>query len=235
MIDIIIPTLGADRCILETISSLDNWKPLVGKIIIVSKSNEIYQILCVRDSLDNIEIILGGHSVYSAMNLGLRAATSEYVYFIGEGDKVHPLGFYIEKSLTDGCDLLLAGVNYIDEDNATSKTLPRFLNFRKPYFLSLLVNSGWPHQGMILSRKLHREFDDRYSIVADQINLFKLSRKIKKIIWSSKIISDFNTGGISSDKEKRRLEWMIFYNEFIQSPELSMIKKLLIRIRLCFL
>ena len=235
MIDIIIPTLGVDPRILETIRSLDNWKPLIGKIIIVSKSSEIHELLGVRDISHNVEIIIGGESVYSAMNLGLQSAISEYIYFIGDGDNVYPLNISLKKALIDGCDILFARVRYIDESNTAAKTLPRFSKFHSPLFVSLLVNSGWPHQGVIISRKLHQEFDDRYSIIADQVHLFKISQNIRKEIFSSEVISDFNSGGISSNKEKRKMEWTSFYKELMQCSGLSFMKIILIKIRLFLL
>lgn len=211
MIDVIIPCKSFSNSLLLSVESLNAWR-VVHKIIIVGDLND-REIQLVRGKADHIILhIRGGIGIYNAMNLGLEAASSAYVYFMGDDDIVMPMSSSLEEALRLNNQKLIlcrAGTYNVGNGKIYQTTLPRIRPLTCAW--DFWTSAGWNHQALFVSRTAHGKFDETFELIADNVHLFGLYHSVEQFQISSDVIALFNVGGVSSRNAKQRaLEWRFF-------------------------
>lgn len=138
--------------------------------------------------------------IYNAMNKGIDKATGDYLLFLNSGDCLHSK-YTISESiqfLVTKEDLIMGQIQFVPSGNIGWKDIKSPLTM-KDFFIGGPV----PHQACFIKSELFNDlrYDENYKIVSDwkffmQVIVFKGCSY--KIVES--IISDFEEGGISSDR-----------------------------------
>ena len=138
--------------------------------------------------------------IYNAMNKGVDKATGDYLLFLNSGDCLHSKSTINDsiQYLTTNEDLVMGQVQLIPSGRIAWDDIKSSITMKDFY-----VGGPIPHQACFIKHELfdHLRYDESFKIVSDwkffmQLIVFKgCSYKIIKYI-----ISDFEEGGISSDR-----------------------------------
>lgn len=138
--------------------------------------------------------------IYNAMNKGIDKAIGDYLLFLNSGDCLHSKYTISDciQYLTTNEDLIIGQVKFIPSGRIGWDDIKSPLTMKDFY-----VGGPIPHQACFIKHKLfdNLRYDEGFKIVSDwkffmQVVVFKgCSYKIIK-----NIISDFEEGGISSDR-----------------------------------
>lgn len=138
--------------------------------------------------------------VYDAFNKGVKAATGDYIYFLGADDclcDVSTIERVAQELYEKNVDILSAAVWLVDEKYRTQNLESGMRAETPEYDFSMI-----PHQGMFVRRELLLKnlFDTSYRIAADY--LFFLTcffNKRVRIKYISLPVAFFSSGGISGE------------------------------------
>lgn len=172
------------------------------------------EIICIDDSDDDkIETLIGekqkklknmfylrgdGHSLYSAMNIGIKKSSGEYLWFLNSGDSRH-LDFTKQELQSVTGDIFYGNTTYINEGQVHSlSTAPRFSTSDK----NKLKHSLPCHQSILFNRKFlerHKIFYDlEVPVSADYKFIESCVSNRATIVYRPIFISNFTLGGIST-------------------------------------
>jgi glycosyltransferase involved in cell wall biosynthesis len=141
--------------------------------------------------------------IYQAMNKGIKVSTGDIIIFMNSGD------IFYDKSVVEnilskwpsGTDIVYGDVFLVNE-----KKIKHQSNVGKPFFMY----DNICHQSMFIKRDCFRKvgfFNEKYKIAADFDwlirGIFEYNLVIKYI---GTVVSCYQGGGISSDKEKFKIE-----------------------------
>jgi glycosyltransferase involved in cell wall biosynthesis len=213
LISIIIPTLNARNEIEGALDSLSKWKNIIGEVIIVDGGSSDDTQNFVRKYVSTFEVKLAEcdiRGIYPAMNVGLLMAKFEYVYFMGADDRVLLEQNTLYKRLIKGAVISLFNVVTIPAGMIASTH-----NFGIST-LGLLMSSGWCHQGIIIKKDSHPQFDTTYKIISDNVMLIGLIDQLDKkgVVQFKDVLASYNMTGVSSvNRQARRDEWARYLRE----------------------
>lgn len=105
--------------------------------------------------------------IYDAFNKGIKAATGDYIYFIGSDDVLYSEGTLDEVALllTDDIDLLSGGIYAVDEEKCIERFSSGVFAANRNEYKGGMV----PHQGLFVKTEIAKSylFDCKYKIAAD--------------------------------------------------------------------
>ncbi len=146
--------------------------------------------------------------IYPAMNVGLREARGDYVYFANAGDRLFSADVLgrVRSSLSPAMPGWAYGeVEIVQRDGARVVT-PRWDYARER--ASFFANGYFPpHQGTFVRRDLllaQGGFDPAFSIVADYAACLKLS-EVEDPQYLDMIVANFTEGGVSTTQWRESL------------------------------
>jgi glycosyltransferase involved in cell wall biosynthesis len=186
-LSVIIPTLNRPETVILMAGRIKELLPALQTEVIVvtpaagarSASNEL-----VRYVAD------AGRGVYAAYNAGLRTASGEYVWFMGDDD--YPLD-----AATDISDMLEAGT----VDVLIAPVLFSSGRIYRPTRMLLLLHFlNWCQQGVIYRRRqlLRHRFFRRLTVQADQyVNILLRSDPAVRKMFLAEPICVFGVNGVS--------------------------------------
>ncbi len=176
-------------------------------IIIDGKSTD--QTLDVIAGYEGIDLLISepDNGLYDAMNKGLKAASSDYVWFLNSGDQIYSSDT-IEKMVAgmDGMpDIIYGGTMIIDEDE--NEIGDRRLKPPDPLtWLSFRQGMVVCHQSIIVKRAIAPEYNLEYRLSADIDWAIRAAKKSGPIRNSNLILSRFLEGGITKHNIKAGLK-----------------------------
>jgi len=224
MIDIVLPCKSYTNTLPAAISSLNKWN-IIEHVIIVGFLSE-KQVCAMRGHSNHvIKYIRGGSSIYEAMNIGLSESTAEYIYFLGDDDQVCHMSLRLRGEVMSGVhDIICARVEKYEATTGLLKgTLPRIF-IHHQFLWNFWISLGWPHQGILVRRSLHRQFDENFKIISDNVHLLKLLKNVYYLKITNEQISLFNIHGLSSNRKDRHREWLVLMiGEIKKSFRLSLL------------
>ena len=137
--------------------------------------------------------------IYDAMNKGISYASGDYVFFLNAGDTFYSKTVIkdIVKNTSPDDEVIYGNVNYGDKITE----YPTRLNLFYLVYLERMVC----HQGLFVKRNILKDnlFDLDYRICADRDLLIRLKKSHKKFKFiPNVIISNYDTNGVSSNKQK---------------------------------
>lgn len=166
---------------------------------VISKfSNSITRIVSIRESQNGI---------YEAMNQGISASTSKYLWFMNSGDlfsEGKSMTIAIKKMLELNADLLIG--NYKVQGENVQKGFAKKLELATAGKISRSVRKTC-HQSMVFNRKailINQKYDTVYKIAADFDMVLKIA-KGNNTFWWSEVLSSIEPNGISHNRLARVL------------------------------
>ena len=142
--------------------------------------------------------------IYNAMNKGIAHASGDYCLFLNSGDSLH------DSTVIENVISLLVGDLVIGQVMIMPERRVAWADVIFPLTLYDFVEGGpVPHQGTFIKRTLFDEesYDEQYKIVSDW--KFFMNQVVFKQCAVTPIqltVSDFESGGISSDRYACDLE-----------------------------
>jgi glycosyltransferase involved in cell wall biosynthesis len=144
--------------------------------------------------------------IYAAMNVGLRLARGEIVWFLNGGDRLRDLSALelIVRAFQENADLDLAcaTADLVDRGAHTFTLYPRPTLRR-----SLLAGRSLCHQAMLYRRRIFDElgpFSTDYTIAADEEFLLRFFVAKKRSLCLPHRLVFFDTGGLSNRRYGER-------------------------------
>lgn len=170
--------------------------------------------------------------IYNAMNKGIMVSHGKYLLFLNSGDTLHEAN-----TLKEIIYELIDDYIYIGNEKLKNGKVKTFNIKSDNDIIKYLILHHLPHQSTFIPKKLFNDF----GLYREDLNITSDHEKfIESIIWGNyktkhldKIISVYDTTGISSDKIKLKeelnllkitrsrfyfiLEFYLCYNEIIQA------------------
>mgnify|MGYP000878924753 CR=1 FL=1 len=153
--------------------------------------------------------------IYDAMNKGIRAATGDYIYFLGADDCLLQRTI-IEKVMSfldEKPDILSAGVYLVDEELKVERYMDGMFAKNHKQFNGLMI----PHQGMVVCRTLLEEnkFDLKYKIAADYDFFLKcyLNKNIT-FLFCAFPVAYYSSGGVSTRSYESNNEYVAVMEKY---------------------
>ena len=143
--------------------------------------------------------------IYNAMNKGVAKATGEYCLFLNSGDSLHGTDSILEfVSKLSGEDLLMGRVMCIPSGRIAWDDISYPLTM-----LDFYLGGPVPHQACLIRRALFDKhlYDEELRIVSDWkfiLQVIVQDQCSYKIVDT--VVSDFEEGGISSNRQKCNIE-----------------------------
>lgn len=143
--------------------------------------------------------------IYNAMNKGVAKATGEYCLFLNSGDSLHGTDSILEfVSKLSGEDLLMGRVMCIPSGRIAWDDISYPLTM-----LDFYLGGPVPHQACLIRRALFNKhlYDEELRIVSDWkffLQVIVQDQCSYKIVDT--VVSDFEEGGISSNRQKCNIE-----------------------------
>jgi len=159
---------------------------------------------------DKIDILISekDNGIYDAMNKGLHAATSEYVWFVNSGDAIYGNSVVTNllKYAKSGFDVIFGDTMFIDskgiELGLISKLKPQKLS-QKLNPNSFCFGMSICHQSFITKKAIAPEYNTTFRQASDIDWILNILESNPTNVNSGLIISAFETGGSSSQNEKK--------------------------------
>lgn len=178
-------------------------------IVDSSRNDDAVRLIAQSSSVPNHYHWTEPEGIYSAMNIGLRFARGDYVWFVNAGDEVSP---HLEirnllEALTDNNPAWLIGqVAFIREKG--KRITPAPFDYAAEYGRSFARGKFPPHQGTIVRKALLQDlggFDPKYTIAADYHVALRIACMQAPLLYAGEI-AEFTTGGVSSTEWRACLE-----------------------------
>lgn len=209
VITVITVVLNGARFLEETINSITSQSyPCIEYIIVDGASNDgTLGIIKKYEKFIDYWISEKDNGIYDAMNKGVSRATGSWIIFINSGD-ILTTNFSLVASRLDSLKIrvkaVLCKVNVCDESGAHIKIKsPSKLNNR-----AFLLGMPVCHQGILYKRSTIADYDDKYTVIADKVHLYKMYTDSQKSLCIIPIvISKYRLGGFSEKMRK------IYYDE----------------------
>jgi glycosyltransferase involved in cell wall biosynthesis len=194
-ISYVVPTYDDENAFIETISSLASEVKLGDEILIVDSSSNCYVEKILNKFIwasSIVKIWAPPQGVYAAQNLGIMSSSKNWIQVLNSGDKLLPGGRKVVGEIIDSsCQKIQI---HIFSQKVSSKT------FDCSYVFTPTSNGVWPHQSIIASQLLYRNFGTYsldYKLASDQI-YFSKARKLYTHKVYEFALTDYDDGGISS-------------------------------------
>lgn len=189
-------------------STLNSLRPLVGKVsfesIVVDSSPEMNASVLEKQPFPIMHLTTPPAGIYSAMNMGANAATSQVLWFLNGGDSLvdaSALEALLKKFGEENKTIILAGVE-LWENNRFLRTHQARLPF------SLLGINEVCHQGVLYPREAFFDsYMNTFPITADYIHLLKSKNCGFKLKTSPIVFARFHKGGTSDNVLKAVTEF----------------------------
>ena len=186
-------------------------------------SKEVIINLTLNDNL-NPNVNIGywcsepDNGIYNAMNKGIAHATGEYLHFLHSGDSLvdkHVISDFNALSCEED---IVAGDIILDSDPARRLNSPREEDIDYDFFKYSMVR----HSASYMKRSLFLKYggyDEKYRIVSDMKYFMETLLKYNCTYrhWN-RIVTDFNTDGISENPQTHELdlkERAIVFEDFL--------------------
>ena len=146
--------------------------------------------------------------IYPAMNVGLRQASGDYVWFLNAGDTVakqSTIRNLVEILLRNQPAWVVGQVTFVRADGLEVR--PPALDYAAEKKRLFARGRFPPHQGTIVKRQLLLAadgFDTRFHIAADYHSALRLS-ELEGPLVTQEILAAFPLGGVSSQHWKRAI------------------------------
>ena len=201
-ISIIIATYNAGKVLLRCLDSIRPQKTDEIELLIIdgnSKDNTMELVNANSDIID-FHVSEPDMGIYDAWNKGIKAATGEWILFLGADDQLMPNAIsvyleYLSIDLTDNIDIISAKAKMVDsKGNVVCVFGKQFIwdEFRK----NMLFSHGTTlHASKFL--KENGAFDLDYKICADYEYFMRNGNKIKSQ-FIDKVLIVFQVGGASA-------------------------------------
>lgn len=195
---------GADTLEATIRSVVAQVYPNVEYIVIDGASNDgTVDILRKYDSKLDFWVTEPDAGISDAFNKGISRASGEYIIFQGCGD-----GFVSEYALSDlmeGVDperhMLVSGrIDRIQQDNSLIYTSKSIKKFNKHTFL---FKMPFPHQGLLIHRKLFEKFglfDINCRFAMDYEHLLRMYHDFPEVKLSDKVVAQWRDDGIGTGR-----------------------------------
>lgn len=185
----------------KTISSIQNQSfKEFELILILSNYNQTIRLDFLNSSTNLKKIINKDNSLYNAMNIGIQAATGDFVIFLNGGDK-----FYDKRSLDKIMSQNLSEFNLF----ASGQVYENDCYLRSVNIRNDKVDAA--HQSAIVSTQLARQcqFNEHQVVMADQQWLQALFEKNGVTIFRD-VVSLFELGGVSNSPTFRTVKLRLY-------------------------
>jgi len=188
---IITVALENDENFQKTINLLKKFKDinkkLITKILVVTPDQSV-------SLINGVQVLLQDpRGIYPAMNAGITASTTEWIWFINSGD---------EPLLNDTVQQII--MNNQDWDALCSPV--KTVSAQGEFLYSGGLSS--PHQGIIYKKKIFQMlglYDEQYKLISERLFFDKMKRLNARIFMSSVPIARFFENGASFTNKGRRL------------------------------
>lgn len=156
-------------------------------------------------------IIEKDKGIYDAMNKGLQAATGDYVWFVNSGDTIfdNQVAAELLKLTSGNPDVLFGDTMFIAPDGHPIGLISKLKPQPLPEKLgpdSFRFGMNVCHQSFIVKRSLAPEYDLQYRQAADIDWIIRILRNKPVSLKAPFVIAGFETGGSSSQNEKKALK-----------------------------
>lgn len=201
-ISIIIATYNAGKVLQRCLDSIRPQKSDGIELLIIdgnSKDNTM-EIVNANSDIIDFHVSKPDRGIYDAWNKGIKAATGEWILFLGADDQLMPNAIsvyleYLSVDLTDNVDIISAKAKMIDsKGNVVCVFGKRFVwdEFRK----NMLFSHGTTLHASIFLKE-NGAFDLSYKICADYEYFMRNGNKIKSQ-FIDKVLIVFQAGGASA-------------------------------------
>lgn len=162
---------------------------------------------CKIESAEKIRVIrTPPKGISDAFNKGVKAASGDYLYFIGAGD--YFWNNDVLENMMDGItdEMLVCGrINRVGENGKTIRYTSS-LNFNK---WQLIYKMGLPHQGLFTHRKFFEKygmFDINCKYSMDYELLLRAYKSWPGVVMKDVVVAAWREGGVGKDRTEDVLE-----------------------------
>jgi glycosyltransferase involved in cell wall biosynthesis len=165
----------------------------------------------LRDNASEFDLLVieSDKGIYDAMNKGLRAAKSEYVWFMNSGDTMHS-----QQSAAAAIELIQAGnpdIVYSDTMFVTPEMqeIGKISDLKpQPFPKALTFNSfrfgmNICHQSFIVRKSITQDYDLQYRQAADVDWIIQILTQNPTSVVSNTLLANFEVGGSSYQHTKK--------------------------------
>lgn len=196
VVSVIIVTFNANKTLQSAIESITEQRYPHKEIIVIdggSRDGTVETISAFNNKI-SYRISEPDRGIYDAMNKGIKAATGEWLFFLGSDDRLSPgiLESIFGTDTYSGIDFLYGKINL----DGTTRTAGKETNFEE------MIEYNIPHQAIFYNKSIFRKFggyDLTYKILADydlNLKIFETPEFNKKFL--DKEFSIFNSRGVSN-------------------------------------
>ena len=232
MIDIIFPVKESSKDFVDTLLSIYEQAYHEFRVIIVKPFSDLpREVEFILEDKRFIVIDEGPDAigVYEAMNLGLEYCSSQFVYFIGAGDR------FIDRSSLACVALELDKKKEVD-CFVFRVVMSDGTVFPRSYYsaTSLLRGTMCCHQGTFIRTRVVKRlggFREKYRIVADFDQLVRLVRSGYRLKSFDEAIAFYKGGGLSNNGSLLGLFCVLFSNGYYIQGIVMLIRETLARFK----
>lgn len=140
--------------------------------------------------------------LYDAMNKGIKMSTGDVVAFLNGDDwyELDALNQVAEFFSDSTCDILFGNANIVEQN--------KLIGIRKSDVEEIQYTMPCCHQAIFVKRELFErvgEFDLKYLVCADYDWLLRAYNAKFNIVSTEKVLVNFRTGGLSSQREEQMI------------------------------
>jgi glycosyltransferase involved in cell wall biosynthesis len=203
-VSIITTCLNSEKTIAYTLNSVfqQTYKKYIEHILVDGGSTDSTVDIIKKHLLKNKKIITTKNlSIYSALNLGIKKSTGDFILILNSDDILHEKTIIekIVKIIKVSKEKIFLG-NVIYFNSYIFEKIKRFYSSKNFKTWQLYLGHMPPHPGALIHKSIAKKnlYDPQYKIAAD-FDFFLRVIKLKKIPFKivNKIITRMKTGGIS--------------------------------------
>lgn len=204
-ISVITVCKNAEDTIEKSIATVVNQSYENIEHIIIDGGSEDKTLEIIDKYRDNITYFLSepDHSIYDAMNKGIKASAGEIVYFLNTNDYLYDedvIKDVVELFRKTKAGIVFGNISFLDE-NGNQKELRSYAEVDKLF----LTSEGICHQCIFYKREVLQKcgnYDENFRIIADyDLNLKAIMRYEVKTRHFDRTIAHFTLGGISNNEK----------------------------------
>ncbi len=213
-VSVIIPCLNHAEALAETLDNVCKQEYANLEIIVVDGDSSDDTQKVIQHFADRIHWWCSepDYGISDAFNKGVKAATGDYLYFLGVGDtfaSVYVLGQLLE-GVRAPYPLVCGQVCQVDEHNRVHAMAPKKLPhpFRAQF---LKFRMRLPHQGLLVPRwffEKYGEFSILYRTAMDYEHLLRAYHKFPPLLFKPVLVANWRMGGVSSNAVKVHGEYL---------------------------